>query len=807
MERYLVKRGLNRIIILPIVLSVLYAAVLIWQIDRMLSADDWVQHTERVLALASDAQRHIQIQESSLRGYLLTPLPFFVTRFHNAEGVTDTLFQELHVLIIDNPAQTLRLDTIMQTYWTWQASARQSLASALGTSRETMSRAAQDSSLLYRAGLALAVQTEFQRLNAEENRLYDQRSTRFRNGTTYLLLIITGASLILGIIVGLNARRQTKQFVDRFSQAIDETTRNRDLLETTLLSITDAIIVTDTEERITLMNGRAEELTGWTQSEAQGRFLPDVLRVLDEEDRTLRGSPVREVLRERHAITAPGRLRLLSRLGVDYPIEQTAAPVHDSLHRMVSVVIVFRDITDLRENERQAEQREREFRALIENAPDVIIRYARDLRIVYANPAVEQLLGIGPQALIGRRFKDVGIPEPVYLAWEQSVSQVFETGRGASTELQYRTVRGVRSYHTRLVPEGTDGESVISIARDITELKQTEQRLRESERRFRSIVENSPDAFSMLRAVRETQNGESKIVDFVFEHMNRRSADLLTLPVTEVVGRRLSEALPGERPRQFIEKYARVVESGTPAQEDYNVETPYIKKARWLHSQYVPIGDLLAVITTDITSRMQTVRALQRSEERYRRLVEHASEAIFSTDREGRFTYANPYIRELGGYANEDITKFVFTDLVSDEHRERVKRHFFRQFISRTPYSHIEAPFTTKTRKEIWLAITTSLDIHGDELAGFDCVATDITERRQMEQELKDVRSHEASRIQEESERLRAALRQPIERMRAASQSLSEQTASTGSASMIEHIAREISLEVERVLTALNGKK
>src|SRR5581483_3521816 len=192
----------------------------------------WVQHTERVLALASDAQRHIQIQESSLRGYLLTPLPFFVTRFHNAEGVTDTLFQELHVLIIDNPAQTLRLDTIMQTYWTWQASARQSLASALGTSRETMSRAAQDSSLLYRAGLALAVQTEFQRLNAEENRLYDQRSTRFRNGTTYLLLIITGASLILGIIVGLNARRQTKQFVDRFSQAIDETTRNRDLLET-----------------------------------------------------------------------------------------------------------------------------------------------------------------------------------------------------------------------------------------------------------------------------------------------------------------------------------------------------------------------------------------------------------------------------------------------------------------------------------------------------------------------------------------------------------------------------------------------
>src|SRR2546430_2052376 len=66
-ERYLVKRGLDRLILLPIVLSVLYAAVLLWQLTRMIGEGDWIEHTTSVMALASDAQRHVQFQESALR--------------------------------------------------------------------------------------------------------------------------------------------------------------------------------------------------------------------------------------------------------------------------------------------------------------------------------------------------------------------------------------------------------------------------------------------------------------------------------------------------------------------------------------------------------------------------------------------------------------------------------------------------------------------------------------------------------------------------------------------------------------------
>src|SRR5438477_11806558 len=105
---------------------------------------------------------------------------------------------------------------------------------------------------------------------------------------------------------------------------------------------------------------------------------------------------------------------LLSRTGVDYPVEDSAAPVHNSRQEVVGAVLVFRDITERREGEQAAETREREFRTLIENAPDLIIRFQSDLSISYVNPAVESVLGVAPHMLIGRHFQDAGLPAEIY---------------------------------------------------------------------------------------------------------------------------------------------------------------------------------------------------------------------------------------------------------------------------------------------------------------------------------------------------------------------------------------------------------
>ncbi|MFI5201682.1 MAG: PAS domain S-box protein, partial [Candidatus Kapaibacterium sp.] len=354
------------------------------------------------------------------------------------------------------------------------------------------------------------------------------------------------------------------------------------------------------------------------------------------------------------------------------------------------------------------------------------------------------------------------------------VREVFESGKGGSTEVEYRTVRGLRCYHIRLVPEGPEpsptmqsGEdvrdisSVISIARDVTELKQTEQRLRESERRFRNVVDNSPDIFLMLRGIRDSSKaGSGAFVDFTLEYLNEPTRQILPMPAGDIMGRRMSDLMPGQPGAERIEKFATILDAGVPVREEQYTDRIQNLGGRWYQTRYIPIGDILAISATDITTRMQSILALERSEERYRRLVEHASEAIFSTDREGRFTYANPYVRELGGYGDADITQYHFTDLVGDEDRERVKRHFFRQFISRTLDSYIEAPFRSRQGKDIWLAVKASLEMQGDQVEGFNCVAMDITERKRIESELQAVKNHETERSREEREELREKLRQ-----------------------------------------------
>jgi PAS domain S-box-containing protein len=598
-------------------------------------------------------------------------------------------------------------------------------------------------------------------------------------------------------VTGLYARRQANLFIRKFGEAIDESSQSRDLLRTTLMSIGDAIIVTDQFRSISLLNVRAEELTGWTMQEAVGRKIDEVFHIVDEYTMMPIENPVTTVMKEQRPIELRHHSVLLSRKGVEFPIEDSAAPIRNSRRPIVGVVIVFRDITSRRENEREAEQREREFRALIENAPDVIIRYGEDLRITYVNPAIEQMLGILPQALIGRRFKDVGIPEEVYLPWERAVQDVFTKQHSISTEVQYQTLNGLRRYQSRLVPETTESgvQSVISISRDITEIKQTEFRLRESEQRFRGFVENSPNAFFLLNAVRDTAG---KVIDFRFDYLNDRAGDLITLDPAQCLGKRLLEVMPGDQSRTYVEKYRAMLDAGIPAFEEYQVSSPYLKRASWLRSQYVPVGDSLAITTEDITDRKSVQEALRISEKRYRNLVDTAQEAIFSTDETGRFIYCNPFVLGLSGYTAEEALKFYFVDLVPQEHKARVQRHFFRQFLSQTPFSFIEAPFTTKDGSLRWLSITTSLRLSDSDVDGFDCIATDVTAHHAREAQLEAEKARAERSVQESTDRqhhVRQYLLPLLDTLRRASNGDSRPV----TADVIRKLASDLERAIERL--------
>ena len=117
-------------------------------------------------------------------------------------------------------------------------------------------------------------------------------------------------------------------------------------LNTTLKSIGDAVITTDTQGRVTFMNPVAEKLTGWSKAGALGRDLMEVFRIVNEEMRTLDESPVAKVFREGTVIGLANSSILVAKDGTEIPIDDSAAPICDDSGNISGVVLTFRDITE-----------------------------------------------------------------------------------------------------------------------------------------------------------------------------------------------------------------------------------------------------------------------------------------------------------------------------------------------------------------------------------------------------------------------------------------------------------------------------
>jgi PAS domain S-box-containing protein len=126
-------------------------------------------------------------------------------------------------------------------------------------------------------------------------------------------------------------------------------------LSTTLRSIGDGVIAADREGTITFMNPVAETLTGWTREEARGRALDEVFRVLHEGTREKTENPVLKVLREDSVIGLTNHTLLISKTGTEIPIGDSSAPIRDAQGNMTGVVLVFRDVTEKQQVEKERE--------------------------------------------------------------------------------------------------------------------------------------------------------------------------------------------------------------------------------------------------------------------------------------------------------------------------------------------------------------------------------------------------------------------------------------------------------------------
>jgi PAS domain S-box-containing protein len=191
--------------------------------------------------------------------------------------------------------------------------------------------------------------------------------------------------------------RQRSQYEDEILTAKRAAEEARLWLSTTLRSIGDAVIATDAEGRVTFLNPIAEELTGWTQQQALASPLDEVFVIVNEETLLPVENPVTKVLREKRVVGLANHTLLIARDGTPYPIDDSAAPIRDSKGHILGVVLVFRDVTERRQAERELQQQQARIQTLNEHLQRAMTethhRVKNNLQVISA--LVDMQIGAG----------------------------------------------------------------------------------------------------------------------------------------------------------------------------------------------------------------------------------------------------------------------------------------------------------------------------------------------------------------------------------------------------------------------------
>ncbi len=256
----------------------------------------------------------------------------------------------------------------------------------------------------------------------------------------------------------------------------------KERLAITLRSIGDGVITTDTDERITLFNAAAEELTGWTQADAIGRPLLDVFHIVNRKTRRPSQDPARKVLEQGTPTGLVSDTVLVAKDGNEHFISSSVAPIRDSRGKTSGVVLVFRDISLLRRAE-EALKESREFaRSLIESSLDMIIASDKNRRITEFNTAAQKTFGYRPEEIIGQDVRLLYADATEAVKVQKAMA---ETGHFAD-EIHNRRKDGrvfpVFLSASQLRNARGEPIGVMGVSRDITELKKAEEQTIRAER-------------------------------------------------------------------------------------------------------------------------------------------------------------------------------------------------------------------------------------------------------------------------------------------------------------------------------------
>ena len=344
-------------------------------------------------------------------------------------------------------------------------------------------------------------------------------------------------------------------------------------------------------------------------------------------------------------------------------------------------IVLSRDITERKRMENLLHVREQEFRAMVENSPDIVVRYDTQCRRIYVNPAMQRQFGLSIDKILGSTPLELsamtGVP-----AYMQRIQSVLKSAQETQMEFSFRDPQGGEHWgHMRLVPEfNSAGEvvSVLAITRDISERKRVEEALEKREREFRTLAESIPD-----NIVRYDLHAHRT-------YLNSTMARTLGMDATALIGTSQGE-LNLSSNVMVMNEYSRRLRKVLKNGESDELEMPvyHAEDGMQVHNvRFVAERDAqgktvgVLAIGRDITAQKVAEDALLEREQRYREIFDNASDGLYLLEvtEDGRFRNldVNPTFERSTGMGRDELIGKYVDETVSPEVAQTVMQKYRR---------------------------------------------------------------------------------------------------------------------------------
>jgi len=495
-----------------------------------------------------------------------------------------------------------------------------------------------------------------------------------------------------------------------------------------------AMGIYDEEMTILMANSELEELTGYAKEELEGKL--KWTQFVSEEDRErMIGYHQQRTSQEANPPTEY-EFRLVDRKGEKKDVFLKIAMLPGTLMRIASMV----DITALREAQDALQRSEEKYRSILGSIEEGYFEVDLPGNLTFFNDALCRIAGYTREQLTGMNNREYVPPESAKRMYEV-FNRVYQTGIPEKAT-DYEIIRGDGSHcilalSTSLMRDSSGNPvGFRGVVRDITDRKLAEKALKESEEKYRQLMNHAP------AGIYELDFKEQKFVtvnDVMCEYTGYSKEEFLTLSPLDI--------LTEDSKRRFLERMSKAF-SGEKVPETVEFEIKgkggrnfwVLLNARYIYEKGLPKG--ATVVVYDITERKLAEEALRKSEETYRLLVDNANDGIFIAQ-DGRIKFPNPKTIEVLGYAAEELAHVQYRDLIHPEDWplfvDRQKRGPNGKGTTRTYSLRV----INKNGEEIWAQIN-AVPLTWEGRAATLNFVRDITPQKKLEAQLLQAQKMEA---------------------------------------------------------------